>query len=63
LTNEDGCIRVVKAGPRFEILAVNQMGDACVATPAISDGMIFVRTLHDLVGIAREETVKSSSTR
>jgi outer membrane protein assembly factor BamB len=63
LTNEDGSIRVVKAGPRFEISAVNQMGDACLATPAISDGMIFVRTLHHLVGIARQETVKSSSTR
>jgi hypothetical protein len=54
---------VVKAGPKFELLAVNQMGDACLATPAISDGMIFVRTLHELFGIARQEKAKSDSTK
>ena len=63
LAGEDGSIRVVKAGPKFELLAVNQMGDACLATPAISDGMIFVRTLHDLFGIARREIVKSVGTK
>jgi outer membrane protein assembly factor BamB len=57
-TQEDGAIRVVKAGPKFEILAVNPMGDACLATPAISDGFLFVRTLHDLIGIARPEPAK-----
>jgi outer membrane protein assembly factor BamB len=60
---EDGSIRVVKAGPKFEVLAVNQMGDACLATPAVSDGMIFVRTLHDLYGIAGQEIAESPSTR
>jgi hypothetical protein len=62
-TAEDGFIRVVRAGPKFEILAVNQMGEACLATPAISDGMIFVRTLHDLFGIARQSTEKLESTK
>jgi dipeptidyl aminopeptidase/acylaminoacyl peptidase len=50
-TGEDGTIRVVKAGPQFELLAANPMGDVCMATPAISDGMIFVRTQHFLFGI------------
>jgi hypothetical protein len=36
----------VKAGPKFELLAVNDMPEVCMATPAISDGMIFVRGLH-----------------
>lgn len=52
-TGEDGKVRVVKAGPKFEILAVNRLGDACLATPAISDGMIFLRTEHFLFSIGR----------
>ena len=55
-TAEEGEVRVVKAGPTFELLAVNVMDDVCMATPAISDGMIFVRTQHHLFGIGRKET-------
>jgi outer membrane protein assembly factor BamB len=53
-TSEEGEVRVVRAGPKFELLAVNAMGDVCMATPAISDGMIFVRTQHFLYGIGRK---------
>jgi outer membrane protein assembly factor BamB len=63
MAGEDGSIRVVNAGPKFELLAVNQMGEACLATPAISDGILFVRTLHDLIAIARRETAKSDRTK
>ncbi len=42
--SEDGIVHVVKAGPAFEVIAKNDMGEACMATPAISDGMIFIRT-------------------
>jgi outer membrane protein assembly factor BamB len=56
--SEDGDVRVVKAGPKFESLAVNALGDACLATPAISDGMMFVRTQHHLFGIGRQEQPK-----
>jgi outer membrane protein assembly factor BamB len=55
-TCEEGEVRVVKAGLKFELLAVNVMGDVCMATPAISDGMIFVRTQHFLYGIGRSQT-------
>jgi len=61
-TSEEGEVRVVKAGPKFELLAVNGMGDICMATPAISDGMIFVRSQHFLYGIGRSEaSVKQAS--
>jgi outer membrane protein assembly factor BamB len=43
-TGEEGDVRVVRAGPEFELLAVNPVGEPCLATPAIADGMIFVRT-------------------
>jgi ankyrin repeat protein len=52
-TGENGRTQVVKAGPKFEVLAVNGLGDACLATPAISDGMMFMRTEHFLFGIGR----------
>lgn len=52
---EEGEVRVVKAGPTFRLLAVNRMADPCMATPAISDGMIIVRTQHTLYGIGRPE--------
>jgi outer membrane protein assembly factor BamB len=51
--SEEGGVRVVAAGKNFELLAVNPLGDVCMATPAISDGMIFVRTQRYLVGIGR----------
>jgi outer membrane protein assembly factor BamB len=43
-TSEEGEVRVVKAGPVFELLSINAVGDTCLATPAVSDGMFFMRT-------------------
>jgi len=53
LTSEEGEIRVVKAGTGHEVVATNQMHDVCMATPAISNGMLLVRTQHFLYGIGR----------
>ena len=50
--NEDGQVFVVKAGPAFEIVATNDMGAAVLATPAISDGRLLIRTAAELVAIA-----------
>lgn len=44
ITNEDGLTTVFKAGPKFEVLAENALGDYCLSSPAISDGQIFMRT-------------------
>jgi hypothetical protein len=38
LSSEDGDIFVVKAGPKYELIASNPMGEVLMATPAISDG-------------------------
>jgi outer membrane protein assembly factor BamB len=54
-TSEEGEVSVVKAGPTFEVLAVNKLGDVCLATPAIGDGRMFFRTQHAVLGIARTE--------
>ena len=41
--DEDGDVFVIKAGPAFEPLATNPVGEVLMATPAISSGMIFIR--------------------
>lgn len=52
LSSEDGDVFVVKAGPKYELMATNPLGEVLMATPAISDGMIFVRGQHNVFGIA-----------
>jgi outer membrane protein assembly factor BamB len=49
--SERGDVYVVKAGPAFEQLAVNPTGEICMATPAVSEGMLFFRTRHHLVAV------------
>jgi outer membrane protein assembly factor BamB len=53
LPSEDGDIFIVKAGPGFELLGVNPIGQPLMATPAISDGMMFVRGERDLFAVGR----------
>jgi outer membrane protein assembly factor BamB len=53
--SEQGAVRVVKAGPKFELLAVNELGDVCMATPAISGGTLFVRSQHFLFALGRTQ--------
>lgn len=42
-SSEDGEVFVIKAGPKYELVAVNRMGEALMATPAIAGGIIIVR--------------------
>jgi outer membrane protein assembly factor BamB len=49
--SEDGDVFVVRAGPSFELLATNPMGEVIMATPAVSGGTIFIRTLGRLVAV------------
>lgn len=50
-TSEEGDIFVVKAGPQFQVLSTNPMGEVCMATPAVSEGVLFFRTQGHLVAI------------
>jgi outer membrane protein assembly factor BamB len=42
-TSMEGVVTVVKAGPAFEVLARNDLEETIVATPAVSDGQLFIR--------------------
>lgn len=50
-TSEDGEIFVVQAGAKYELLATNAMGEVCMATPAFSEDMLFVRTQQHVYGV------------
>ncbi|HZL34356.1 MAG TPA: PQQ-binding-like beta-propeller repeat protein [Tepidisphaeraceae bacterium] len=47
-TADDGQTTVFKAGPKFEEVSKNALGEECRASPAVSRGQIFIRTLHTL---------------
>jgi len=53
VTNEDGVTVVFKAGPKFELLAENDLDDYSLSSPAISDGQIFIRTSKFLHAIGQ----------
>ena len=53
LSNEDGEMLVVAAGREFKHIATNSMGDLLMATPALSDGVMYVRTARSLFAIGR----------
>lgn len=44
LSNNDGVTYVVKAGPEFELLSTNSLGERITASPAISGRDIYYRT-------------------
>ena len=52
LASEDGDIFVIRAGADYELLATNPMNEVCLATPAISDGQVIVRTTGGLFAAA-----------
>lgn len=50
-TSEEGDVHVVKAGPAFELVAINPLGEVAMATPAISEGALFFRTRGHLIAV------------
>jgi outer membrane protein assembly factor BamB len=53
LVSEDGDTFVVKAGPKHEVLTTNSLGEPVYASPAVSDGRIFIRGEKNLYCIGR----------
>jgi outer membrane protein assembly factor BamB len=53
LSSEDGEIFVIKAGPQYELLAKNDIGEPVMATPAIAGGLLIVRGERRLRAIGR----------
>jgi outer membrane protein assembly factor BamB len=54
LASEDGDLFVVKTGPKFELMAQNPVGEWMMATPAISDGVLYIRSAKQIIAIAEK---------
>jgi outer membrane protein assembly factor BamB len=52
-TNDDGETFVLRAGPKFELLHVNNIGEGTLASPALVDGRWYIRTERHLVAIGK----------
>ena len=54
IASEDGEVTVVAAGPEFKHIATSSMGETIMATPALSEGVMYVRTAVSLFAIGRK---------
>jgi outer membrane protein assembly factor BamB len=54
VTNEDGHSYVLAMGREYKLLAENELGETVMATPAISDGVLYIRGGKHLFAVARK---------
>ncbi len=50
--SDSGVTTVVRPGPKFDVVAVNRLGEDCRASPAVSHGCLFLRGERNLYCIA-----------
>ncbi len=63
LASEDGDVYVVKAGPKFELLATNPVGEVIMATPAVAGGMIILRTRAHVYAFGKPTGINGEARR
>lgn len=51
--NDDGQVNVIRPGTKFDRVAKYEMGEPCYASPAISDGQVFLRGFQHLFCIGK----------
>jgi len=54
LSNEDGEILVIAAGEKFNHISTNSMNELLMATPALSEGVMYVRSASSLFAIGQK---------
>ncbi len=52
--SDEGITTVVRPGPEFDVVAENPLGENCYASPAISEGRIYIRAEKHLYCIAAD---------
>ena len=52
ITNEEGHTYVIQLGAEYKLLGENDLGETVMATPAISDGVLYIRGRSHLFAIA-----------
>jgi len=54
MPNDNGVITIIKPGPKFEYVSKNPIGEKMFASPAISNGKIYLRGYRHLFCISRD---------
>ena len=54
VAGENGTVVVLESGPQLKVLAKNDLGDSCLATPAIADGCLYFRTRSKLICVGSD---------
>jgi len=54
---DDGVMKLVRPGPTLDVVAENELGEECRASPAISGGRLFLRGERNLYCIGSTESV------
>ena len=52
--SEDGDTFVLQAGPEYKLLGKNSLDEMCMATPAIVNGSLIIRTASKLYRISKK---------
>jgi len=52
--SDEGVTTIVRPGPQFDVVAENRLGEECRASPAISQGRIYIRTTEHLLAIGSD---------
>jgi outer membrane protein assembly factor BamB len=53
---EDGQVYVFEAAPKFKLLAKNSIGEPVMASPAVADNRLFIRSQSHLICIGEPGT-------
>jgi len=53
--SEKGETVVIEAGPEFKVLARNKLEEKCCASPAVSQGNIFIRSRSNLFCVGKSK--------
>jgi len=57
--SEQGDVYVLKGEPGYELLATHPLGEVVMSTPAMSGGLLVIRTLSHVIGIAEDHSPAS----
>ena len=54
ITDNDGVVYSVKAGPKYELLTENKLNQTVMSTPAITENYMFFRTTSGMIAITNK---------
>lgn len=55
VTGDNGTVMVLASSSQMEVLAKGDLGDTCIASPAIADGRLYFRTREKLIAVGQPD--------